>query len=54
VKQYQGSTSHDREQQGVTSAQPPAPSSQKQTSSRKGETQKKTKATKPDEHREPR
>lgn len=53
MKQYQGTTSHDRDPQGVTSAQPPAPSSQKQVSNRKGEAQKKMKATKPGEHREP-
>jgi len=54
VKQYQGTTSHDRDPQGVTSAQPPAPSSQKAVSNRKGEAQKKLKASKPGEHREPR
>lgn len=54
MKQYQGTTSHDRDPQGVTSAQPPAPSSQKAVSNRKGEAQKKLKASKPGEHREPR
>ena len=55
MKQYQGTTSHDRDPQGVTSAQPPAPSTQKQVSNRKGEAQKKMKmkASKPGEHREP-
>ena len=54
MKQYQGSTNRDRDPQGVTSAQPPAPPSQKEVSNRKGEAQKKVKASKPGEHREPR
>ena len=52
MKQYQGTSDRDRDPQGVTSAQPPAPSSQKEGSARKGEEQKKMKASKPGEHRE--
>jgi hypothetical protein len=54
VKQYQGTSSHDRDPQGVTSAQPAAPSSQKEVSNRKAEEQKKIKAVKRGEHRDPR
>ena len=52
VKQYQGTSGQERDPQGVTSAQPPAPSSQKTVSNRKNEAQKKIKATKPGESRE--
>ena len=51
MKQYQGTTRHDRDPQGVTSAQPPAPI-QKEGTERKGEEQKKVKASKPSERRE--
>lgn len=44
VKQYQGTTGNDRDPQGVTSAQPPAPSSRKELSDRKGEGPKKIKS----------
>jgi hypothetical protein len=54
VKQYQSTSNRDRDPQGVTSAQPPAPSTQKEGSSRKGEEQKKVRASKPGEHREKR
>ncbi|HJP94674.1 MAG TPA: hypothetical protein VJ875_22120 [Pyrinomonadaceae bacterium] len=46
VKQYQGTTMNDRDPQGVTSAQPPAPSSQKETSNRRTEDQKKNRSGK--------
>jgi hypothetical protein len=46
VKQYQGTTSSDRDPQGVTSAQPPAPLPRKEISDRKGQGQKKIKASK--------
>jgi hypothetical protein len=52
VKQYLGSSNQERDPQGVTSAQPPQPSSQKTVSNRKAEAQKKTKANKPNEPRE--
>jgi hypothetical protein len=53
VKQYQGTTSHDRDPQGVTSSQPPAPpQAQKTVPNRKGETQKKVKTSKQGESRE--
>jgi len=51
VKQYQ-MTSSERDPQGVTSAQPPAPP-HKEAPPRKGEGQKKEKTTKPGQ-REPR
>ena len=54
MKQYQGTSNQERDPQGVTSAQPPAPSSQKTVSNRKGEAQKKVRATKPNEPRESR
>lgn len=55
MKQYQGTSNQERDPQGVTSAQPPTPSSQKTVSNRKNEAQqKKTKPNKPGEHREPR
>lgn len=54
VKQYQGTSSRDRDPQGVTSAQPPAPSSLKEVSNRKAEEQKKIRAIKRGEHRDPR
>ena len=54
MKQYQSTSNRDRDPQGVTSAQPPAPSTQKEGSSRKGEEQKKVRASKPGEHREKR
>lgn len=46
MKQYQGTTNSDRDPQGVTSAQPPAPSSRKEVPDRKVEGQKKIKASK--------
>lgn len=52
MKQYQGTTSHDRDPQGVTGAQPPAPQAQKTVPNRKSETQKKVKANKQGESRE--
>jgi hypothetical protein len=54
VKQYQGTSDRDRDPQGVTSAQPPASSSQKEASARKSEEQKKVKTGKAGEHREKR
>ena len=54
VKQYQGTTSHDRDPQGVTPGQPAAPPPQKEVSNRKAEARKKTKPSKPGEHRDPR
>ena len=54
MKQYQGSGDRDRDQQGVTSAQPSVPSSQKEVSNRKGEEQKKIKTPKAGDHREKR
>jgi len=52
VKQYLGSSKEERDPQGVTSAQPPQPSSQKTVSNRKAEAEKKNKANKPNEPRE--
>ena len=52
MKQYQGTG--DRDSQGATSAQPSAPSSQKEVSNRKGEEQKKIKTAKAGEHRDKR
>ncbi|HKU73745.1 MAG TPA: hypothetical protein VJR02_07485 [Pyrinomonadaceae bacterium] len=46
MKQYKGTSSSDRDPQGVTSAQPPAPP-QKEAPPRRGEGQKKAKTTKP-------
>lgn len=54
MKQYQGTSNQERDPQGVTSAQPPSPSSQKTVSNRKNEAQKKAKTNKPGEHRESR
>ena len=42
VKQYLGTTIYDRDPQGVTSAQPPAPLSQKGSSNQKPENPKKS------------
>ncbi len=50
VKQYQGTSSseHERDPQGVTSAQPPAPTPpHKEAPNRRGEGQKKVKTSKP-------
>jgi len=47
VKQYQGTSSSERDPQGVTSAQPPAPPPQKEAPNRRGEGQKKVKTSKP-------
>lgn len=52
MKQYLGSREQERDPQGVTSAQPPQPSSQKTVSNRKAEEQKKNKTNKPNEPRE--
>jgi len=41
VKQYLGTTIYDRDPQGVTSAQPPAPLSKNGSSNRKDENSKK-------------
>ena len=46
VKQYQGTTSSDPDPQGVTSAQPPEPQSQKENAKRKSEEQKRTRPDK--------
>jgi hypothetical protein len=52
VKQYQGTTSHERDPHDVTSGQQPTPPAQKTVPNRKTDAQKKIKTSKQGEPRE--
>jgi hypothetical protein len=52
VKQYQGTTSHERDPHDATSGQPAAPPAQKTVPNRKTDAQKKIKTGKQGEPRE--